>query len=255
MCSKAGGSPCRDRRRRAPAIPASWPPISAARDCSTGKDPNTRRRPADRRRHCRRLPGRQGLHRHAAHHRRSQDRCRCRLDDSRPRGAVGAIGAMPVSMVLRRLGAGRARIFGLVAIGIGSAIAADAPILIFSRAIEGLGLLATVLVISDLLQQTVAPRDRDLMLAIWGSYMPIGTVLMLLLGPALPEIGWRTLWAFNAILPIAYAALCFLRFGLGERGPLGTSPLSDIEALFQRAHRFIWHWLSDFTLSLIPDLR
>ncbi|HZY14301.1 MAG TPA: MFS transporter [Beijerinckiaceae bacterium] len=170
---------------------------------------------------------------------------------------IGAIGAMPVSMVLRRLGAGRARIFGLVAIGIGSAIgaiAADAPILIFSRAIEGLGLLATVLVIPDLLQQTVAPRDRDLMLAIWGSYMPIGTVLMLLLGPALPEIGWRTLWAFNAILPIAYAALCFLRFGLGERGPLGTSPLSDIEALFQRAHRFIWHWLSDFTLSLMSRL-
>jgi len=170
---------------------------------------------------------------------------------------IGAIGAMSVSMVLRRLGAGRARIFGLVAIGIGSAIgaiAADAPILIFSRAIEGLGLLATVLVIPDLLQQTVAPRDRDLMLAIWGSYMPIGTVLMLLLGPALPEIGWRTLWAFNAILPIAYAALCFLRFGLGERGPLGTSPLSDIEALFQRAHRFIWHWLSDFTLSLMSRL-
>jgi MFS family permease len=170
---------------------------------------------------------------------------------------IGAIGAMPVSMVLRRLGAGRALIFGLVAIGIGSAIgaiAADAPILIFSRAIEGLGLLATVLVIPDLLQQTVAPRDRDLMLAIWGSYMPIGTVLMLLLGPALPEIGWRTLWAFNAILPIAYAALCFLRFGLGERGPLGTSPLSDIEALFQRAHRFIWHWLSDFTLSLMSRL-
>lgn len=168
---------------------------------------------------------------------------------------IGAIGAMPVNMVLA--GAGRARIFGLVAIGIGSAIgaiAADAPILIFSRAIEGLGLLATVLVIPDLLQQTVAPRDRDLMLAIWGSYMPIGTVLMLLLGPALPEIGWRTLWAFNAILPIAYAALCFLRFGLGERGPLGTSPLSDIEALFQRAHRFIWHWLSDFTLSLMSRL-
>src|SRR4051812_33555919 len=258
MCSKAGGSPCRDRRRRSPAIPASLPPISAARDCSTGKDPNTRRRPADRRRHCRRLPGRQGLHRHAAHHRRSQDRCRCRLDDSRRIVAlIGAIGAMSVSMVLRRLGAGRARIFGLVAIGIGSAIgaiAAGAPILIFSRAIEGLGLLATVLVIPDLLQQTVAPRDRDLMLAIWGSYMPIGTVLMLLLGPALPEIGWRTLWAFNAILPIAYAALCFLRFGLGERGPLGTSPLSDIEALFQRAHRFIWHWLSDFTLSLMSRL-
>jgi MFS family permease len=170
---------------------------------------------------------------------------------------IGAIGAMPVSMVLRRLGAGRALIFGLVAIGIGSAIgaiAADAPILIFSRAIEGLGLLATVLVIPDLLQQTVAPRDRDLMLAIWGSYMPIGTVLMLLLGPALPEIGWRTLWAFNAILPIAYAALCFLRFGLGERGPLGTSPLMDIETLFQRAHRFIWHWLSDFTLSLMSRL-
>src|SRR5689334_7254689 len=104
---------------------------------------------------------------------------------------------MPVSMVLRRLGAHRDLIFGLGAVGIGSAIgaaASGAAVLIVSRAIEGLGLLATVLVIPDLLQHTVAPRDRDLMLAIWGSYMPIGRVVMLLLGPALPEIGWRALW-------------------------------------------------------------
>jgi MFS transporter, DHA1 family, inner membrane transport protein len=149
---------------------------------------------------------------------------------------IGALGAMPVSMVLRRLGPHRALIFGLVAIGIGSAIgavASGAAVLIVSRAVEGLGLLATVLVIPDLLQQTVAPRDRDLMLAIWGSYMPIGTVVMLLLGPALPEIGWRALWGFNAILPIAYAVLCFFRFGLGERGERGSSLLSDVEALFR----------------------
>jgi predicted MFS family arabinose efflux permease len=149
---------------------------------------------------------------------------------------IGALGAMPVSMVLRRLGPHRALIFGLVAIGIGSAIgaaASGAAVLIVSRAVEGLGLLATVLVIPDLLQQTVAPRDRDLMLAIWGSYMPIGTVVMLLLGPALPEIGWRALWGFNSILPIAYAVLCFFRFGLGERGERGSSLLSDVEALFR----------------------
>jgi MFS family permease len=149
---------------------------------------------------------------------------------------TGAVGAMPVSMVLRRLGARRALILGLVAIGAGSAIgaAASGPVLLIaSRAIEGLGLLATVLVIPDLLQQAVAQRDRDLMLAIWGTYMPIGTVLMLLLGPALPVIGWRTLWVFDAALPIAYAVLCFLRFGLGERGARGGSLLSDIEALFR----------------------
>jgi len=148
---------------------------------------------------------------------------------------TGAVGAMPVSMLLRRLGARRALIFGLVAIGIGSAIGAlatNAPLLILSRGIEGLGLLATVLVIPDLLQQVVAARDRDFMLAIWGSYMPIGTVLMLLLGPALPHIGWRTLWVINGILPIAYAALCWFRFGSGERGPRGSSLLSDIGALF-----------------------
>jgi predicted MFS family arabinose efflux permease len=149
---------------------------------------------------------------------------------------TGALAAMPVSILMRRLGARRALIFGLVAIGVGSAIgatASGAAVLILSRAIEGLGLLATVLVIPDLLQQVVAQRDRDLMLAVWGSYMPVGTVLMLLLGPALPEIGWRTLWAFDAILPIAYAVLCFFRFGLGERGARGSSLLSDIEALFR----------------------
>jgi predicted MFS family arabinose efflux permease len=149
---------------------------------------------------------------------------------------TGALGAMPVSMFMRRLGARRALILGLVAIGVGSGIgaaASGAAILILSRAIEGLGLLAAVLVIPDLLQQAVAPRDRDLMLAIWGTYMPIGTVLMLLLGPVLPQIGWRTLWAFDAILPIAYAALCFLRFGFGERGSRGSSLLSEVEALFR----------------------
>jgi MFS family permease len=149
---------------------------------------------------------------------------------------TGALAAMPVSVFMRRLGVQRALIFGLVAIGVGSAIgatASGATILILSRAVEGFGLLATVLVIPDLLQQVVAARDRDLMLAIWGSYMPIGTVFMLLLGPVLPEIGWRTLWAFDAILPIAYAALCFFRFGLGERGSRGNSLLSDIEALFR----------------------
>jgi MFS family permease len=149
---------------------------------------------------------------------------------------TGAVGAMPVSMVLRRLGARRALILGLVAIGAGSAIGAAASgpaLLIASRAIEGLGLLATVLVIPDLLQQAVAQRDRDLMLAIWGTYMPIGTVLMLLLGPGLPAIGWRPLWILDAALPIAYAGLCFLRFGLGERGARGSSLLSDIEALFR----------------------
>jgi DHA1 family inner membrane transport protein len=149
---------------------------------------------------------------------------------------TGALAAMPVSIFMRRLGARRALIFGLVAIGFGSAIgatASGAAILIPSRAIEGFGLLATVLVIPDLLQQVVAQRNRDLMLAIWGSYMPIGTVFMLLLGPVLPEIGWRTLWAFDAILPVAYSALCFFRFGLGERGSRGSSPLSDIEALFR----------------------
>jgi predicted MFS family arabinose efflux permease len=149
---------------------------------------------------------------------------------------TGALGAMPVSMFMRRLGARRALILGLVAIGVGSGIgaaASGAAILILSRAIEGLGLLAAVLVIPDLLQQAVAPRDRDLMLAIWGTYMPIGTVLMLLLGPVLPQIGWRALWAFDGILPIAYAALCFFRFGLGERGSRGSSLLNDVEALFR----------------------
>jgi predicted MFS family arabinose efflux permease len=149
---------------------------------------------------------------------------------------MGALGAMPVSMLLRRLGARRALVLGLVAMGFGSAIGAIASgpaILILSRGIEGFGLLATVLVIPDLLQQIVASRDRDVMLAVWGSYMPIGTVLMLLIGPALPEIGWRMLWAFNAILPVAYAGLCLFRFGLGDRGPRGTSLVSDIEALFR----------------------
>jgi MFS transporter, DHA1 family, inner membrane transport protein len=69
-----------------------------------------------------------------------------------------------------------------------------------ARVIEGCGFFSVVLATPSLLSRLSASRDRDLIMALWSAYMPIGILAMLLLGPALPAFGWQRLWLANAAL-------------------------------------------------------
>src|SRR6266704_3659860 len=81
-------------------------------------------------------------------------------------------------------------------------IGANAPdqlVLLVARIIEGVGFLAVVLAVPSMLAQLVTREKRDFVMAAWSAYMPIGIMLMLLVAPLLPTIGWRSFWLANAL--------------------------------------------------------
>ena len=103
-----------------------------------------------------------------------------------------AFGAWADSMGLRR-----SVIVGLSILALASAaggLASTSEMLLVSRAVEGFGFLLVVLPGPALLRHLVTPRRVDSMLGLWGTYMPFGAALGLLIGPVWIEyLGWRTL--------------------------------------------------------------
>ncbi len=108
-----------------------------------------------------------------------------------------------------RFGHRRIMTLGLVGVAAGSALGAvsvSAPLLFFSRVLESLGFILTVLPGPALLQRCV-PVDRLRgWLGGWSTYLPAGMCLVLLLGPWLIEsVGWRSLWGTCALLALVWA--------------------------------------------------
>jgi MFS transporter, DHA1 family, inner membrane transport protein len=122
-------------------------------------------------------------------------------------GAMTGIGA---GLVVGRLGAARSLIGGMGVITLGNVIGASAPdqlVLLVARIIEGVGFLAVVVAIPSMLAQLVTREKRDFVMAAWSAYMPIGIMLMLLVAPLLPTIGWRSFWLANSLVTGSCAIL------------------------------------------------
>ncbi len=125
-------------------------------------------------------------------------------------GVLGAVGGLPSGILASLFSARRTLIAGLIAAGAGSlagAAVSDGTMLILTRVIEGCGFLAAVLAIPRLLRAVTAPRDRDTVLAVWGAYMPIGSVIMMIGGPLLLSFGWQALWIVNGVAALLYAGV------------------------------------------------
>ena len=116
---------------------------------------------------------------------------------------LGTVFGLGAGIAIHRLDDRWSPILGMAAISIGSLIGAVAPnevILLAGRVFEGAGFLGVVLAIPSTLARIVPSADRQLVMAVWPAYMPIGLVVMMLLGPLLPTIGWQTLWLATALL-------------------------------------------------------
>ncbi len=123
---------------------------------------------------------------------------------------LGALFGMGTGLVVRRIGSRQALIGGMIIMALASlaGAAAQTPhMMILSRVIEGIGFLGAVVAIPDVLGHVATGKDRNFFLGLWGTFMPTGTALMLLMGPALPHMGWRLLWLSQAGLALAYALL------------------------------------------------
>lgn len=127
---------------------------------------------------------------------------------------VGAVAGMAIGLAAGRAGMRRLAVGGLLLQALGSAIGAGAggaPLLLASRAIEGLGFLAVVVAAPALLAAiTPAPRAGRVF-ALWSTFMPVGMTIILAAAPLLPVLGWRGLWLGNAALLAGCALLVALR--------------------------------------------
>jgi MFS family permease len=125
-------------------------------------------------------------------------------------GLLGALAGLPVGIVMSLFSGKRALVAGLLCSGIGSlagAFATGGGILIATRVLEGCGFLIAVIAIPRLLRIVTAARDSGPVLAVWGAYMPAGSLIMILAGPHLMAYGWQAMWLVNGAIVVGYAAL------------------------------------------------
>jgi MFS family permease len=106
--------------------------------------------------------------------------------------------------------------------------AQEASALLAWRALEGFGFLLASLPAPGLIRRLVEPARLSRMLGLWGAYMPFGTAMALLLGPAFIAVaGWPGWWWLLGALSCAMAALLWwsVPAGVDTQRPLPESPL------------------------------
>lgn len=107
------------------------------------------------------------------------------------------------------IGLRRSMVAGLTLLsvaGLAGAWADSVGTLLALRALEGLGFLLATVPAPSLLRRNVPPAQLLRMLGFWGAFMPFGTALALLCGPAaMGLLGWPGWWWLVAALSGAMA--------------------------------------------------
>lgn len=133
--------------------------------------------------------------------------------------AAGMVLAVALGLAAGRIGLRRALLAGLLVLAgasAGGALAGAAPALLAWRALEGVGFLLVSVAAPALIRRLVPPQRLSLSMGLWGTYMPAGTALALLLGPlAADAAGWRGWWSALALLAGVAAALAAWQLGRG----------------------------------------
>ncbi|HEX7387383.1 MAG TPA: MFS transporter [Castellaniella sp.] len=111
---------------------------------------------------------------------------------------------LPIGLVAERMGLRRCILYGLGILSLASALSAlfDSGFSVLAgRAIEGVGFLMVVMPIPALIRRLVPPENLSRVMGLWGCYMPLGTVLILLTGSWILNFGdWQVLWLLLAAL-------------------------------------------------------
>ncbi|MDO5625209.1 MAG: MFS transporter [Pseudomonadota bacterium] len=106
-------------------------------------------------------------------------------------GAGMALGLV-AGLLADGIGLRRCLLTGLVLLSVAGAAGGwvhDAALLMALRGVEGMGFLLVAVPAPSLLRRHVGPGQLTRMLGLWGAFMPFGTALALLIGPAV--IGWQ----------------------------------------------------------------
>ena len=115
---------------------------------------------------------------------------------------IGAVFGVAGGLLIDRLGARRMIIAGSAVMALASlagGFAGTGTLLLATRIVEGFGFATLTVAAPKLIVAATSTDTRRFALGIWGTYMPIGMALSLLIATAsLGLIGWRGLWFSNA---------------------------------------------------------
>ncbi|CAM3723791.1 CynX/NimT family MFS transporter [Castellaniella denitrificans] len=118
----------------------------------------------------------------------------------------GLILGLPIALVAERIGLRRCILAGLAILAAASTLGAwlDSSLLVLLfRAAEGCGVLMVAMPIPALIRRLVPPDRLSRIMGLWGSYMPLGTVIILLAGSWILSLGsWQLLWSLLAALTL-----------------------------------------------------
>lgn len=148
---------------------------------------------------------------------------------------LGAFLAMGAGIIGRKLGPRRTLLLGMSVMAVASGVGgfmSDFHALLLTRIIEGVGFLGAVVVVPDLMRKNVSLKNRDLILGLWGTYMPIGSGGVLFLGPLLQSYGWQNMWFALTGFVVVMALLAYVVLPSDDMTEEGVEPEPDI--------RFSW---------------
>ncbi len=128
--------------------------------------------------------------------------------------ATAALLGIASGGVVEGLGRRRTLMGGLACLAAGAllgAFAGDGGALLASRFLEGLGFVVATVAAPSLIVAASHPRHHNLVLGLWGAYMPTGMAIVTAASPfLLAPVGWRAMWQANAVLVVLVLVLVLL---------------------------------------------
>ncbi|MFT5112494.1 MAG: MFS family permease [Parasphingorhabdus sp.] len=129
---------------------------------------------------------------------------------------TGAICGALVGLSADRYGHLRLAMIGLLVSACGSfygAFSFQETELLFSRFIEGMGLILVIVALPSLIGRSSTNHSRPLAMGLWGAFMPAGIGVSMLISPTIISWhGWRGLWIDVGVLFLITALGLYLVF-------------------------------------------
>ena len=139
---------------------------------------------------------------------------------------AGMAFGIAIGLVADGLGLRRTMLAGLWILAGASALgglAQEPSQLLVLRAVEGLGFLLVAMPGPGLVRRLVAPERLSTALGVWSTFMPLGTALALLGGPAVVALaGWAALWEMLAVMTVAMALMVMVAVPPQARAAAGA---------------------------------
>lgn len=137
---------------------------------------------------------------------------------------VGVALALPSGALLNRIGLKAAGLLALLCLCVGSlagSFAPDAARLLASRVVEGTGMCLMFVMAPAAIAQWFPSRHRGAAMGVWGSWVPVGAILMLNIAPAVGGSSWVPIWWAGAL----YAGVLLACFAAYFRVPPHSGPV------------------------------